>query len=504
MNMAIPTTTPSARFGKIEPGAETFRELGYFLADRIARHFQEIPHLPVKKPAGSEEIRQMLEEITASGPGGQDAGELLERTASLLFEYSLFNGHPKFWGYITSSPAPLGVLGDFLASAVNANVSAWALSPVATEIEKQAVEWIARFMGYPAGGGLMVSGGNMANQIGFLAAMREKAGPQLQEKGLQNLGKALCLYCSRETHTWIQKAAALYGLGLSSIRWVETDAEGRMRPGKLKESIEEDIQAGRQPFLVVGTAGTVSTGAVDPMADIAEICNQFNLWFHVDGAYGGFAVGLPEFQELFEGLNAADSIAVDPHKWLYAPLEAGCTLVKDPRHLTQAFSFHPPYYNFEQQELNYVDYGPQNSRGFRALKVWLSAHHLGEEGQRELIREDIRLAQYAFELFSGQEDFETFTRHLSIATFRYVPPAWRPRLGEEAVQARLNQLNEAILNRIEAGGDYFISKAIIGGKFALRMCIVNFRTTTGDIDGFPAYIRELGEELAVSLSGRPS
>ncbi|MCB0572207.1 MAG: aminotransferase class V-fold PLP-dependent enzyme [Phaeodactylibacter sp.] len=491
--MNTTTKIPSARFGKIELGPEAFRQLGYALVDRISQHLDEVAEGPVTMAPTAEAIGEMIGKISSAAPDGQEAGILLENTAELLFRQSLFNGHPKFWGYITSSPTPIGILGDLLASAVNANVGAWALSPVATEIEKQTVEWIGRFMGYPAGGGLMVSGGNMANNVGFQAAIRAKAGPQILEGGLRSLDKPLTAYCSGQTHTWIQKSASLCGLGANSIRWIDTDAEGRMSLEHLHGQIQKDIAAGYEPFLVVGTAGSVSTGVVDPLAGIAEICKQYKLWFHIDGAYGGFAGALPELQGQFKGLESADSIAVDPHKWLYAPLEAGCTLVRDPRHLTNTFSYHPPYYNFEAEQLNYVDYGPQNSRGFRALKVWLAAQHLGMEGYRQLIREDIQLAQYAFELFSGQDDFETFSRHLSIATFRYVPPALKPRLGDEAVEAHLNQMNQAILNRIEAEGKYFISKAMIGGRFALRMCIVNFRSSAEDVEGFPAYVRALGQ-----------
>lgn len=487
--------SPSTRTGNIELEPDTFRKLGYALIDRITQHFQGISDVPVTRAASSEQIREMLENIASDPNDGQDAGPLLEDTTALLLQHSLFNGHPKFWGYITSSPAPLGVLGDLLAAAVNANVGARALSPVATEIEKQLVEWIGQFIGYPSGGGLLVSGGNMANHVGFLAAMRARAGLQIREDGLRSLEKQLTLYCSGETHTWIQKSADLSGLGSKAIRWIETDADGRMDLGRLETQVQTDITAGYQPFLVVGAAGSVSTGVVDPLSGLAEICQKYGLWFHIDGAYGALAAALPELSGDFDGLAAADSIAIDPHKWLYAPLEAGCVLVKDPRHLTQTFSYHPPYYNFEQAGLNYVDCGPQNSRGFRALKVWLSAQHLGWNGHRELIREDIRLAQFAFELFSLQEDFEVFSRNLSIATFRYVPPALRAQLGEEKVQAYLDQLNQDILNRIEAEGKYFLSKAIIGGKFALRLCIVNFRTTSEDIDGFPAYVRKLGKAL---------
>lgn len=485
-----------SRFEKIEIGQAEFQRLGHELVDRIAALFHGLPQRPVTTQAGPENIRQIIEDIADGSDMGMNADELLEKTATLLFDHSLFNGHPKFWGYITSSPAPIGILAELLAAAVNPNVGAWVLSPVATEIEKYTVEWIGKFIGYPAGGGLLVSGGNMANNICVLAAMRAKAGKKIRKNGLRSLEKPFTLYCSDETHTWIQKAADLYGLGTDSIRWIESDEYGRMNTVLLENKIQEDLAMDFQPFLVVGTGGSVSTGSVDPLLEISAICEKYDLWFHVDGAYGGFAAALPELQNEFSGLENADSLAVDPHKWLYTPLEAGCVLVKKPAHLTDTFSYHPPYYNFEQAGLNYIDYGPQNSRGFRALKVWLTMQYLGMEGHRQLIREDIRLASYAFEKFAGQEDFEVFTQHLSITTFRYVPPELKSQSGEKETETWLNHLNQAILNRIETSGDFFVSKAIIRSKFALRLCIVNFRTTEKDIDPFPAYVRKIGQELA--------
>lgn len=195
-----------------------------------------------------------------------------------------------------------------------------------------------------------------------------------------------------------------------------------------------------------------------------------------------------------------DSLAVDPHKWLYAPLEAGCTLVKDPKHLTDTFSYRPPYYNFEQAELNFVDYGPQNSRGFRALKVWLSFQHIGAQGHRQMIREDIQLARHAYELLGGAPYFEVFSTNLSVTCFRYVPPGLKRRLGKQKTESYLNKLNQVILNRIERSGEYFISKAIIDGKFALRLCIVNFRTIRADVDAFPDFVRRLGEEVQEEIA----
>ncbi|MCB9317154.1 MAG: aspartate aminotransferase family protein, partial [Lewinellaceae bacterium] len=203
---------PAARIDKVNIPSDTFRELGHALVDQIASLFERLPTAPVTAATNDEKIREMLQALNPASDNGQDAGPLLEKTTRLLFDHSLFNGHPKFWGYITSSPTPIGVLADMLAAAVNPNVGAYVLSPVATEIEKQTIDWIGRFMGYPAGGGLLVSGGNMANYVGFLAALRAATGTEAREKGLRNIDANLVVYCSSETHTWVQKAADLYGL----------------------------------------------------------------------------------------------------------------------------------------------------------------------------------------------------------------------------------------------------------------------------------------------------
>src|SRR5262245_9113981 len=242
---------------------DEFRRLGHELVDRIARHIETLPDRPVTTGVAPSSIREMLGQ-TALSDTGEDAGKTLEKVTELLFDHSLFNAHPKFWGYITGSPAPLGMLGDLLASAVDPNVGAYVLSPVATEIEKQTVRWIADFIGYSSAcGGIMVSGGNMANMVAFLAARRAKASWDVRKEGLR-AGAQMVVYAARETHTWIQKAADLFGMGLDAIRWIETDAELKMSVAALEKAILADRDAGHVPFMVVGTAGSVSTGAVDP------------------------------------------------------------------------------------------------------------------------------------------------------------------------------------------------------------------------------------------------
>jgi aromatic-L-amino-acid decarboxylase len=395
-------------------------------------------------------------------------------------------------------PAPIGALADLVAAAVNPNVGANILSPMATAIEKQTIKWLAEFIGIsPNCGGLLVSGGNMANFTAFLAARTAKAPKNLKEKGLAGIEKELLIYCSKATHTWIEKAAVLFGHGSKSIRWIPTTGANQMNTEILKQTIEADLKNDTQPFIVIGNAGDVSTGAVDDLKAIASICKAHNLWFHVDGAYGIPAAIVPEQKNLFEGIGEADSIAVDPHKWLYNPLEAGCTLVKDPNHLIEAYSSHPVYYNFsndgEALSQNYYEYGFQNSRGFRALKVWLTLQQAGRNGYVKMIREDIRLSELLFEKVKAHPDLEAVTQNLSITTLRYVPP------GQSSEQTYLNQLNEALLNELQQAGEVFLSNALVDEKYCLRACIVNFRTSEKDIDEIIDIVLREGKKLHEKL-----
>ena len=481
--------------------AETFRSLGHRLVDQIAGYLDAIPSGPVTRNESPAEVREALDLTGPLPESGMDAAPLLERTAQLLFEHSLFNAHPRFFGYISGSPSPIGMLGELLASAVNPNVGARALSPAATEIEVQTVRWLAEFIGYPAhAGGLLVSGGNMANFVGFLAARAAKAGGNVREHGVAVAGRPLRVYTSTEAHTWVQKAADMTGLGTAAIRWIPTDARLRLDVVALRRQIEADAAADDVPLIVVATAGSISTGAVDPLPDIAAVCQELGVWFHVDGAYGGFAAAVPDAPEDLRALAGADSVAVDPHKWLYAPLEAGCALVRDADALRAAFAYHPPYYHFNQERAtNYVDYGPQNSRGFRALKVWLALRHAGAAGYRQAIADDIRLSRAMADAVASHREFELLTQSLSITTFRYVPPDLRSTLNEPAVQRHLDALNRELLDRLQRGGELFVSNAVIGGRYALRACIVNFHTTAADVAAVPEIAARVGRAVDAEL-----
>jgi aromatic-L-amino-acid/L-tryptophan decarboxylase len=252
---------------------------------------------------------------------------------------------------------------------------------------------------------------------------------------------------------------------------------------------------------VVGTAGSVGTGAVDPILALAAVCREERLWFHVDGAYGAPAAVLPDAPDDLKALGLADSLAVDPHKWLYAPLEAGCVLVRDPKRLPEAFGYTPTYYHFEtdgeEPPINFYEHGPQNSRGFRALKVWLGLRHAGRDGYARMIGDDCRLARLLFGAVEAHPELEALTVNLSITTFRYLPPELES--AGEAAEQYLDSLNEAVLERLKTGGEMFVTNALVDGRFALRACIVNFRTTESDIREIPEIVAGVGRALDAEL-----
>lgn len=485
------------REAPLEIHGDEFRKLGHQLVDQIAEFLDSLPQRHVTTGESPQAIRKLLG--TDNLPErGSSANELFDEAADLLFDHSLFNGHPRFWGYITASAAPIGALADLLAATVNPNVGGFVASPIASEIEAQTIRWIADLLGYPRTcGGLLVSGGNMANFVCFLVARKSKATWDLSAEGMSAGNRRLVAYVSKETHTWIDKAAELFGLGAEFVRWIVTDADQQMDIDALEKQIVADRADNHLPFLVVGTAGSVGTGAIDPLPEIANICRKYDLWFHVDGAYGAPAAVLPDASTELMGLREADSIALDPHKWLYSPLEAGCALVRDPHQLIATFSHHPSYYHLdgtrEDPPINYHEFGLQNSRGFRALKVWLGLRQVGREGYIQMIGDDIALAQALYRIVATYPELQEVSQNLSITTFRFVPLDL-PNTPT-AIKAYLNKLNEELLDRLQKGGEAFVSNAVIEGKYLLRACIVNFRTTLSDVEALPEIVIRLGREL---------
>jgi glutamate/tyrosine decarboxylase-like PLP-dependent enzyme len=358
---------------------------------------------------------------------------------------------------------------------------------------------------FPTAGsmGLLVSGGSVASLIGLAAARHRAAaarGWNVREHGLQGGRAPFVLYVSEEGHSCLRKAAELLGLGQAAIRTIPVDAELRLDAAALRAALAADRAAGRVPFCVAASAGTVSTGAIDPLDDIADVCTEHGLWLHVDGAYGAFGALAPRRAPRYAGMERADSLALDPHKWLSVPVECGCVLVRDGATLRDAFSLVPPYLRTEEGKGFgglpwFSEYGVQQTRGFRALKLWMTLSHLGRAGVETLVSRHLALAERLAELVDAAPDLERLApAPLSIVCFRYAPPGLR---GDER---RLDELNKALMERIQSDGEAFLTGTALRGRFALRACVLHYDTTEADVAALADVVRRVGAELAAAAS----
>jgi aromatic-L-amino-acid/L-tryptophan decarboxylase len=459
-----------------------------------------LPALPVARPQTVEEVRSGVCLPVPDEPLPKET--LVAHLRDLALQWSMYPGHPGFMGYVSGAGTVPGAAADLLAAALNQNVGGWRLSPAATEIELHLMRWFAARLGLPAeAGGLLTSGGAMATFAALKAARDAKAGWEIARLGAA-AGPPLVLYASSEVHTVTERAADMLGLGRDAVRYVPIDAALRLRVDALRTAIEADLAADRKPFAVVGTAGTVGTGAIDPLDEIADLCAEHDLWFHVDGAYGGAAALVNGLRPHFRGIERADSIAFDPHKWLYTPHSGGAVLLRDRQRLADSFSVHPDYVHEDKEltgrGLDLYTLGPQFSRGFQALKIWVSLLAHGWSAYERRIAHDIDLARYLCELAQARPEFEVMAPHsLSIACFRHVPPDLpQAAPGREAY---LNRLNERLMAEIQMHGRVYPSNAVIDGRFALRACIVNFRTEAEDVEALLEVAAQLGRHLDEEL-----
>lgn len=402
------------------------------------------------------------------------------------------NGNPRMFGYVQSSQAYVGILADFLASALNQNVTSWRSAPSATAVERQTIGWIKSLVGFdPAADGLFVSGGSVANLAGIAAALAAKH-PAVARDGVRSMPGEPVLYASDVVHMSIPKAAGILGLGRRAVRLIQVDPDFRMVPSALDRALAEDRHAGRLPVCVVVNAGDVNTGAVDPIPQVAEVCRRHGVWLHADAAYGGFAVLSPSGRAALAGLSLVDSLSLDPHKWLYTPLDVGCVLVRDPVALVRAFNYSAEYVDVvatpEMSDYAFWNYGPELTRRFRALKVWMTLKCHGTRGIGRAIERNIALARRLAEMVDGDPDLERLAPSpLSIVCFRYVPRGHRAALGSNdenerrRALAEVNDLNRKVMVAVQTAGSSYLSNTMIGGAFALRACIVNYRTTEADL-----------------------
>jgi glutamate/tyrosine decarboxylase-like PLP-dependent enzyme len=354
------------------------------------------------------------------------------------------------------------------------------------ELERVTIDWIRQILGLPAeAGGLFVSGGSMANLAAVAAARQTKS---------DSLGR-LRMYASSATHFSIAKAAALLGIGRENVRYIGVDERCRMRVDDLVAKINADLQAGYVPFCVVGNAGTVDTGAVDPLGEIRDIANRFQLWMHVDGSYGAFAILAPSTRKLFAGMEQADSIALDPHKWLYLPVDVGCVIYRDPDVARAAFAHEAEYTRMFGEEADEAfvcwDYGPELSRRFRALKVWMLLKGVGLDRLGDAIEKNLACARHLESMVQASDDFEMVAPvQLSIFCFRHVPAPLKNQ-SPEAIDA----FNERLLVALQRDGSSYLSNTTLGGRFALRGCVLNYRTTLRDMEILLDDLRRVAKSL---------
>ena len=499
--------TAEESFVDLDLDPESFRRLGYRVIDMIAEYYRTIRDVPVFPARTSAEVAATFDEVLPEK--GQDANAILDAWRAKVLPNTTHLGSPRYFGFVNGSGTMMAVLAEALASSVNMNVGAWKAAPAATEIERRTIAWIAELIGYPTTtSGLFLSGGTMANFTAILTALRNSANYDTTQEGLQSTerrGRFTIYMADHEGHSSVVRVADMLNLGREAIRRVPSKDDFTIDVDALERILDDDTARGDLPFCVVAQVGSINVGAVDPLQDIARVCAAHKVWFHADGACGAVGAILPEKRPLFRGLDKADSVTLDPHKWLYIPYECGCVLVRDPEKLRRAFSMTAPYLRgtlpTEYTGLDYLEYGPQMSRGFRALKVWMTLKHYGVDGYRRSLSQNVRCAEHLDWLVRASRDFEALhAPTLFIYSFRYAPEDLRSaaaRSGKDraAIDAYLDRLNQRIADEIQLTGVAFVMTTSVRHRTVLRFSICSHRTTLKDIEVVFQKLRELGERL---------
>lgn len=466
---------------------DELRALGHQMLDDMLDYLATVRDKPAWQPV-PEQVKSELRQPLPTQP--QDAREVYREFVRNVLPYTNGNRHPRFWGWVQGNGTPLGMLADMLASGMNPHMAGFDQAPVL--VEHQVLAWLTELMGMPAeSSGILVSGGTMANLLGLTVARNAKAGFNVRELGVQPHGQpTLTFYGSEETHGWAQKAAELLGLGNRAFRRVPAGRDFQIDIEALRRAIEEDRRAGQKPFCVIGNAGTVSTGAIDDLVRLARVCREEGLWFHVDGAFGALARLAPSLAPLVAGMEEADSLAFDLHKWVYLPFEIACVLVRDPRAHRDAFSLTPSYLAETERGviaggLPFADRGIELTRSFRALKVWMSFKTHGTNAIARVIEQNVEQARYCAKLIEAHPDLELVApAPLNIVCFRFAPA--------QAPKSILNRVNEEILIRVQESGLAVPSGTTIGEIFALRVAITNHRSKREDFELLVRMVCEIG------------
>jgi aromatic-L-amino-acid decarboxylase len=493
-----PDPVPPAPLTDLDPDPASARALGELAVDLWVELLERLRDLPVARLEPAETVEAATRPSIPAEP--MSLGELEAALRPLLFDHAVYAGHPGFLAYISGAGTVPGAAADLLAAGLNANVGGWSLAPGASEFERHLCAWFAERFGLPAGSGGLTTSGGAASNMTALKAARDAAGEDVRARGVG--ATPMAFYASAEAHATIAEAADLLGLGQGATRLIPTDEEGRIHVDALRAAIAEDRSAGVHPAAVVGTAGTTATGAIDPLPEVAEVAREAGAWFHVDGAYGGAAILSPALRPLLDGIERADSITVDAHKWLSVPQSASLLLVRDARTLHRAFSIGDVAYVREARALtgrgtNLGELGPQWSRSFSALKVWMSLAAHGTDAYARRLEHDVALGHYLAARVDAEPALERLAPVvLPIVCFRYVPEDLGDRPGREA---HLQELNEQLMVAIRRAGRVFPSNAEIGGRYAIRACISNFRTEAPELDALVDDALALGADLDRSM-----
>jgi glutamate/tyrosine decarboxylase-like PLP-dependent enzyme len=457
----------------------------------VLRHDQTLPSQPIGRPASRAELEALLGEPPPEH--GRDFGHVLAEFQEKVAPYACRVNHPRFLAFVPGAPTFLSVLGDLLCAGTNFFAGVWLEAAGPAQVELVVLDWFKTFLGYPPeAGGILTGGGSEANLTALLVA-REPVPFAERARAV--------LYLAEQRHWSIDRAARVIGLRPEQLRPVPADAHFRLQPLALAELVQQDRAAGRRPWAVVANAGATNTGTVDPLAALAELCREQHLWLHVDAAYGWPAVLTPAGRAALQGIDRADSVTLDPHKWFGQTFEAGCVLVREGRRLADTFALRPDYMQDVEpaaDEVNFADFGLALTRRFRALKIWLSVKVLGVSWFRGLIDRCCRLAELAQALLERSPAFEILCpRQLSIVCFRYVPAGWSPR-GEREEQ-QLDRLNLTLIDELRATGRAFLSSTRLRGRVALRFCFVNWRTTAADVEEIVQLLEQLGARHAAHV-----
>lgn len=475
---------------------EEFRKVLHQAADYIAGYYDSIPTRKVFPGGTPESIRAIFDRPLPES--GMDIEEILQNLIPKVYDSSTLSISPRFFGYVISGGTQIGVVAEMLAAALNCNHGKWHLTPAGTEIERLVIRWINDFVGYKHdAGGVIVSGGSMAN-LTCLTVARLKAGnPTISTDGLF-ASPRLTLYASTETHSCVEKSMDMLGLGRKQMRKVPVAEDLTIRIAELERMIQQDMAEGYQPFCIVGNAGTVNSGAIDDLNALADLAVRYKLWFHVDGAYGGPASAVSLTKTMFRGMERADSLAIDPHKWLQIPFEAGCALVRSWKDLQDTYSLIPDYLRSESNpddRFDYFEHGFQLSRNFKALKIWLTFLTYGADGLRKVIEDNILTMRYLGELVEQSEDFELLAPvTLSIACFRFHP--------KDLPADRLDEVNLELAKLSEADGRFFLTSTRIHGKIALRACCINHRADKFVVEDLLQHLHSLAQPLRTNSLSR--